>query len=66
MVLADQGILLKNRGGNAIVNAKSGMPQNFLHLLEIPCFLMLDLYIERMVVVELYYQVIMMLLSKSL
>jgi hypothetical protein len=26
---ADQGILLKNRGGNAIVNAKSGMPQKF-------------------------------------
>ena len=26
---ADQGILLKNRGGNAIVNAKGGMPQKF-------------------------------------
>jgi hypothetical protein len=26
---ADQGILLKNRGNNAIINAKMGMPQKF-------------------------------------
>ena len=26
---AEQGILLKNRGNNAVINAKSGMPQKF-------------------------------------
>jgi hypothetical protein len=26
---SDQGVLIKNRGNNAIVNAKSGMPQKF-------------------------------------
>ena len=26
---ADQGILIKNRGNNAIINAKMGMPQKF-------------------------------------